>query len=123
MTGRSSSGAAWSLSRRLPLAFAVFAAAAPGAFAFDFPTAATIAPACIARVNKAALEAMNRTSPLGQMQIYGAPAVFNPHLLRVTVNVFGARTEIYSVDVEIDDACRVLSVSTRLEYDGNGPYW
>ncbi len=76
---------------------------------------AKLAPECVARVNKAALVAMNRTNPLGQMQIFGPPTVFNPHLLRVTVRVDGARTEIYSVDLSIDDDCRVLSASTRLE--------
>ena len=89
--------------------------AAQGAGAFPFPASVKVAPECIARVNAAALQAMNRTGPLGQMQIFGDPAVFDPHLLRVTVRVFGARTEIYAVDLTIDDACRVLSASTRLE--------
>lgn len=97
------------------LGVSTVAAAAPGAFALHFPSAAKIAPACVARVNTAALRAMNRTNPLGQMQIYGPPTVFNPHLLRVEVNVIGARTEIYAVDLAIDDACNVLSASTRLE--------
>jgi hypothetical protein len=100
---------------RLVLGVLTVAAAAPNAFALDFPSAAKIAPACVARVNKAALRAMNRTNPLGQMQIYGPPMVFNPHLLRVEINVFGARTEVYAVDLAIDDACNVLSASTRLE--------
>ena len=97
--------------------------APPSAEAFPLPAAGAVAPQCVARVNTAALLAMNRTNPLGQMQIFGSPAVFNPHLLRVTVTVFGARTEIYAVDVTIDDACRVLSVSTRLENDSGWPFW
>jgi hypothetical protein len=111
---------------RAVAAVAVLAASAvatPPANAFPLPGGANIAPQCVARVNKAALQAMDRTSPLGQMQIFGSPAVFNPHLLRVTVSVFGARTEIYRVDVTIDDACRVLSASTDREYDGGWPYW
>lgn len=97
--------------------------ALPPAEAFPLPASANVAPQCVARVNTAALQAMNRTNPLGQMQIFGSPAVFNPHLLRVTVTVFGARTEIYAVDVTIDDACRVLSASTRLENDSGWPFW
>ena len=96
---------------------AVAALATPhAASAFPWPAPVKIAPACVARVNKAALQAMSRTLPLGQMQIFGDPTVFDPHLLRVTVNVYGPpRTEIYSVDLTIDDACNVKSVSTRLE--------
>jgi hypothetical protein len=72
-------------------------------------------PDCTARVNKAALQAMNRTRPLGQMTIFGPPTAFGPHLLRVEVRVFGGRTELYAVDVTIDNACNVLGASTRLE--------
>ena len=72
-------------------------------------------PDCVARVNKAALQAMKRTRPLGQMQIFGPPTSFGPHLLRVEVRVFGGRTEIYAVDVTIDNACNILGASTRLE--------
>jgi hypothetical protein len=103
--------------RALVGALGVLAAAgfaAPAAHAFSFGTA-KMAPACVATVNKAALQAMTRTSPLGQMQIWGDPAVFDPDLVRVTVRVFGPQTEIYAVDVAIDDACRVLSASTRLD--------
>jgi hypothetical protein len=76
---------------------------------------AKTAPDCVARVNKAALQAMNRTNPLGQLQIFGAPTSFGPHLKRVEVRVFGGRTEIYAVDVTIDNACNILGASTRLE--------
>ena len=96
--------------------FAGLALGAPrDASAFTFPGAVTIAPECVARVDKAALQAMDRTNPLGQITVFGDPTVFDPHLLRVMVRVFGARTEIYSVDITIDDACHVLSASTRLE--------
>ena len=91
------------------------AVAVPSASAFDFPGAAKLAPECATRVDKAALQVMKRTLPLGQMQIYGPPATFDPRHLRVTVDVFGARTEIYAVDLSIDDACNVVSASTRLE--------
>lgn len=72
-------------------------------------------PDCVARVNKAALQAMKRTRPLGQMMIASLPAAFGPHLLRVEVGVYGARTEMYAVDVTIDSACKILGASTRLE--------
>lgn len=95
---------------------ALAAAVAPlAASAFTFPGTVQLAPECVTRVNKAALEAVNRTGPLGQMQIFGDPAVFDRGLVRVTVNVYGARTEIYAVDLVIDDACRVISASTRLD--------
>ena len=87
----------------------------PPARAFTFPGTVKLAPDCVARVNKAALVAMNRTSPLGQMQIFGDPTMFSPRLLRVSVRVNGPRTEIYAVDVTIDAACNVISASTRLE--------
>jgi hypothetical protein len=72
-------------------------------------------PDCIGRINKAALQAMKRTRPLGQMTIFGPPTSFGPHLLRVEVRVFGGRTELYAVDVTIDSACNILGASTRLE--------
>jgi hypothetical protein len=71
-------------------------------------------PDCVARINMAALQAMKRTKPLGQIQISSLPAAFGPHLLRVDVRVFGGPTEVYAVDVTIDDACNILGVSTRL---------
>jgi hypothetical protein len=72
-------------------------------------------PDCVARVNKVALQAMNRTRPLGQMTIFGPPTSFGPHLMRVEIRVFGGRTELYAVDVTIDNACNILGASTRLE--------
>jgi hypothetical protein len=72
-------------------------------------------PDCVARINKAALQAMKRTRPLGQMQISSLPIAFGPHLLRVEVGVYGARTEMYAVDLTIGNACNVLGASTRLE--------
>ena len=70
---------------------------------------------CVARVNKAALQALNRTNPLGQMQISGSPISFGPYLKRVEIGVYGARTEMYAVDITIDGACKILGASTRLE--------
>jgi hypothetical protein len=83
--------------------------------AFSSAAGAKTAPDCVARVNKAALQAMNRTNPLGQMQIFGSPISFGPHLKRVEIDVYGARTEMYAVDVTIDNACNILAASTRLE--------
>jgi hypothetical protein len=70
---------------------------------------------CVAKLNRAALQAMNRTNPLGQMQIAGSPISFGPYLKRVEVGVYGARIEMYAVDIKIDGACNVLGASTRLE--------
>jgi hypothetical protein len=78
-----------------------------------------IGPDCVARINQAALQAMKRTGPLGQLQIFGSPTSFGPNLKRVEVRVFGGRTDIYAVDVTIDNACDILGVSTRLETN----YW
>jgi hypothetical protein len=72
-------------------------------------------PDCVARVNKAALQAMKRTRPLGQLQISGLPTSFGPHLLRVEIGVYGARIDMYAVDVTIDNACNIRGATTRLE--------
>ena len=98
--------------RPLTVIFAIVAATA-GALAF--PNAVRVGPACVARVNKAALQAMNRTNPIGQIMVVGDPTVLDPRVLRITVRVFGPRTEFYAVDVTIDDACNVTSATTRLE--------
>ena len=70
-------------------------------------------PDCVARLNKAALRAMNRTNPLGQMQIFGGPTSFGPYLKRIEVRVNGARTEVYAVDLTIDGSCNFRGASTR----------
>ncbi len=96
--------------RRLPLI-----AAALTIGSFSSASMAKTAPNCVAKLNKAALQALNRTNPLGQMQISGSPISFGPYLKRVEIGVYGARTEMYAVDVTIDGACNVLEASTRLE--------
>ena len=72
-------------------------------------------PDCVAGLNKAALQAVNRTNPLGQMQIFGGPTSFSPYLKRIEIRVNGARTEVYAVDLTIDGSCNVRGASTRLE--------
>jgi hypothetical protein len=72
-------------------------------------------PDCLAGLNQAALQAVNRTNPLGQMQIFGGPTSFGPYLKRIEVRVNGARTEVYAVDLTIDGSCNVRGASTRLE--------
>jgi hypothetical protein len=96
----------------LPLTFVVLAFFAAS---FNFAAVAKSGPDCVSRLNRTALQAMNRTNPLGQMQIFGGPTSFGPHLKRVEVRVNGARTEMYAVDVTIDGACNILGASTRLE--------
>jgi hypothetical protein len=94
---------------------AILISAVSAVAAFSSVSVAKTGPDCAARINKAALQAMNRTKPLGQMQIVGSPISFSPHLKRVEVGVYGARTEMYAVDVTIDSACNILEASTRLE--------
>jgi hypothetical protein len=72
-------------------------------------------PDCVAGLNKAALQAVNRTNPLGQMQIFGGPTSFGPYLKRIEIRVNGARTKVYVVDLTIDGSCNVREASTRLE--------
>ncbi len=93
----------------------IVASVGASASALAFPNPTQVSPACVARVNAAALQAMDRTNPLGQLTVFGDPVVWDPHVLRVTVRVNGTRTEIYSVDLKIDDACHVLSASTLLQ--------
>ena len=83
--------------------------------AFSCASASQIAPDCAAKLNKAALRAMQQTKPLGQVQISSSPISFGPQLKRIEVGVYGARTEMYAVDLTIDGACNVLGASTRLE--------
>ena len=64
---------------------------------------------CKAILDQAALRAVGRTGPLGQMQIYGDPVAFGPNLRRVEVHGFGSD---YNVDLTIDGSCNVLSVTT-----------
>jgi hypothetical protein len=95
--------------------FALVSSIGATSSALAFPNPARVSPPCVARVNTAALQAMERTNPLGQIMVVGDPIVFDPHVLRVEVRVFGARTILYNVDLTIDDACHVLSATTQLE--------
>jgi hypothetical protein len=70
---------------------------------------------CAGVVKRVALQAVNRTDPFGKMTVFGEPFAIEPSVIRVEVDVFGGDNPIYSVDVTIDDACKVLSTSTRLE--------
>ena len=68
---------------------------------------------CVASVDAAALKAMERTGPLGQIYVHGDPVSLGPNHLRVEVGEFPGGE--YEVDVNIDSNCRVLSASTREE--------
>ncbi len=92
------------------LVWAVLAATAPSCATAEPPP-----PACVAKVNAAALRAMGQTA-LGQTQIWGDPVDIGPHHLRVDAKVFGGGD--YYVDVMIDPHCDVRSVSTTLELNG-----
>jgi hypothetical protein len=58
------------------------------------------------------LQAMNRLGQVEQMSVYGDPVPLGPRHLRVDVHVFDV---LYAVDINIDQKCRVLSVSTDRE--------
>ena len=77
------------------------------------PPAAKTAP--IASLSNSGPAGVNRTSPLGQMQISGSPISFGPCLSASRSTSSELRTEIYAVDVTIDGACHVLAASTHLE--------
>ncbi|MGO9419180.1 hypothetical protein [Roseiarcus sp.] len=68
---------------------------------------------CVASVDSAALKAMERTGPLGQIYVHGDPVSLGPNHLRVEVDEFPGG--VYDVDVNIDRNCHVLSVSTEQE--------
>jgi hypothetical protein len=76
---------------------------------------------CAKVVDAAALRAVNRIPVIGQTSARGSPFMIKPGVMRVGVEVFGPQTQIYAVDVTIDDACRVLATSTRLESQSENP--
>lgn len=77
--------------------------------------ATRISDICVNAVDRAALQAVARTLPIGQTTVYGRPFMAEPSVLRTEVEVFGPQTLLYEVDVTIDGACDVLAASTRLE--------
>ena len=76
---------------------------------------------CTKIVNAAALRAVDRIPVIGQTTALGSPFAIEPGVLRVEVEVFGPQTQVYAVDVTIDDACNVLATSTRLESEQEAP--
>jgi hypothetical protein len=73
---------------------------------------------CNAVVSAAALKAVDKTEPLGEPYVFGQPVALPGHVLRLEVEVFGSQTEIYAVDVKINDACKVVSTNLSLEEAG-----
>ena len=65
-------------------------------------------------VDRAALQAVDKTLPIGQTMVLGQPVAVRPGVLRLEVEVFGPETLVYEVDATIDSACNVLAASTRL---------
>ena len=70
---------------------------------------------CAKIVDNAALQAVNKIPVIGQTTVFGSPFAIERRVLRVEVDVFGPQTQVYSVDVTIDNACNVVATSTRLE--------
>jgi hypothetical protein len=60
---------------------------------------------CRAIVRAAAVKAVDKTDPAGQSFVFGQPVLLPGHVLRLEVEVFGSQTEVYAVDVKINDAC------------------
>ena len=102
----------WTEARRpeKPLLIAVFGAALCSTASF-----AAIGEDCTTNVDRAALQAVNKTLPIGQTTVFGSPFAIKPDVWRVEVEVFGPETLVYSVDATVDRACRVLATSARLE--------
>jgi hypothetical protein len=80
---------------------------------------ASISDGCTKIVDRAALQAVERTLPIGQTMVLGRPFAVEPGVLRLEVEVFGPETLVYEVDTTIDSSCRVLEASTRLESKPN----
>ena len=76
---------------------------------------ATPRGACVARVNRAAQQAIEKSPWIGQATAAGAPYAVSPGVLRASVGLFGPQSALFSVDVAIDAACRVLSTNIILE--------
>ena len=93
-----------------PLLIAVF-----GAALWSNASFAAISEDCTTNVDRAAVQAVNRTLPIGQTTVFGSPFAIKPDVWRVEVDVFGPETLVYSVDATVDRACRLLATSTRLE--------
>jgi hypothetical protein len=73
---------------------------------------------CSAVVRAAAVKELDKTDPDGQSFVFGQPVLLPGHVLRLEVEVSGSQTEVYDVDVKIDDACQVISTSSNLEEAG-----
>jgi hypothetical protein len=93
----------------------LFLAAGFGASLFGSANFATPSGACVAVVDRAAVQAIERTSWIGQATTLGRPFAVRQGVLRAGVSLFGPQSAIFSVDVAIDSACNVLSTSIRLE--------
>ena len=76
---------------------------------------ATPSGACLAVVNRAAQQAVEKSPWIGQATAAGAPYAVGPGVLRASVGLFGPQSALFSVDVAIDAACHVLSTSIILE--------
>jgi hypothetical protein len=76
---------------------------------------------CRTVVERAALDAVDRTRPIGQTHVFGSPFAIAPGMQRIEVDVFGAEWLVYAVDVTIDPSCKVLATSARLESGRNDP--
>jgi hypothetical protein len=89
--------------------------AALSAAMFSSASVARIADSCEDVANRAAQQDVARSPAQGQLRVVGRPYEIAPGILRVEVDVDGADMLVYSVDVTIGSACKVLATSARLE--------
>ncbi len=81
---------------------------------FGCASSAQISDSCAALISRTELQTIARTNPLGSMRVFGRPYAIEPGMLRAEVDVYGGDNPIYSVDVKVDGACNVISISSRL---------
>jgi hypothetical protein len=93
----------------------VMIGAAFGAAISSSASDARITGSCQEVASRAALEDVARTPAQGQMRVASTPYEISPGVLRVEVDVNGADMLVFSVDVTIDGACKVLATSARQE--------
>ncbi len=82
---------------------------------FSSASVAGTADSCGEVASRAALEDVARSPAQGQLRAPDRPFEIAPGVLRVEVDVDGADMVVFSVDVTIDGACKVLATSARQE--------
>ena len=98
-----------------PIKLFLLTGAVLSAAMFSSASVAGIAESCGEVASRAALEDVARSPAQGQLRVGSQPFEIAPGVLRVEVDVNGADMLVFSVDVTIDSACKVLAASARQE--------